>query len=110
LWAIHEYGAAGLGWVSEGKTLAEGVKVLHPVRGDAVLKVIKESQGMMVAVREEDILPGRDRLAKLGFYVEPTSAIVWDGLKQIIATLPDPIVIILTGSGLKYVDMSISSV
>jgi threonine synthase len=37
----------------------------------------------------------------LGFYVEPTSAIVWNALEQIAAELPDPVVVALTGSGLK---------
>jgi threonine synthase len=53
-------------------------------------------------VYEAFILSGRDALARLGFYVEPTSALVWRALEESISTLPDPIVILLTGSGLKY--------
>jgi threonine synthase len=41
-------------------------------------------------------------LASLGLYVEPTSAIVWAALSRLVDKLPDPIVVILTGSGLKY--------
>jgi threonine synthase len=101
LWALYRYGAAGLGWVSEGETLAEGVRVRNPVHGDAVMQVILESQGMFVAVDEADILPGREALAKLGLYVEPTSAIVWNALEQVGAELPEPLAVVLTGSGLK---------
>jgi threonine synthase len=102
LWALYSYGAAGLEWSAEGKTIAEGIRVRHPLRGDAVLKIISETNGKILAVDEEEILPGRDELAQRGFYVEPTSAVVWGGLVQVIDQLPDPVVIILTGSGMKY--------
>jgi len=101
LWAVHRYGAAGMGWAAEGETLAEGVRVWRPLRGDMLLRVVEENLGQLVAVAEEAILPGRDQLALLGFYVEPTSAIVWDALVQVGESLPDPIVVILTGSGYK---------
>ena len=101
LWSVFRYGPAGLGWVTEGQTLAEGVRVKHPLRGDMLLKMVEGSRGQLVAVEEETILLGRDQLARLGFYVEPTSAIVWDGLAQTIEHLPDPIVVVLTGSGFK---------
>jgi len=101
LWAVFNYGAAGLGWVTEGETLAEGVRIKHPVRGDALLQIVAKSGGWFVAVDEEEILPGRDQLAQRGLYVEPTSAIVWSALQQIAGEAPDPIVVILTGSGYK---------
>lgn len=102
LWAVSQYGAAGMGWVTEGETLAEGVRVRHPLRGDAVLRAVDESGGRFLAVDEENILTGRDELAHRGFYVEPTSSIVWDALGQILSQAVDPIVVVLTGSGLKY--------
>ncbi len=101
LWALFRYGAAGLGWVAEGETLAEGVRVRFPLRGDAVMQMLAEQDGLLVAVDEPAILPGRDQLARLGFYVEPTSAIVWNALEQVAADLPDPVAVVLTGSGLK---------
>ena len=55
----------------------------------------------MVAVEEEAILPGRDELKALGFYVELTSAIAWNALAQVAGRLPDPIVVVLTGAGFK---------
>jgi len=101
LWAVSSYGAAGLGWVSEGQTLAEGVRIKFPVRGDEVLRLVEMSGGRFISVAEEEILPGRDQLARLGFYVEPTSAIVWSALTQISGHLPEPIAVVLTGSGFK---------
>jgi threonine synthase len=102
LWALATYGSAGLSWVTEGQTLAEGVRVLRPVRGDAVFKAVETSQGGFIAVDEAQILPGRDELARRGFYVEPTSALVWSALAHLAGKTPEPIVTILTGSGLKY--------
>ena len=87
---------------AEGQTLAEGVRVNDPLRKDAVKKAVEESGGWWVAVEEKEILPGRDALAHKGFYVEPTSALVWKALEESLPKLPDPVVVILTGSGLKF--------
>jgi threonine synthase len=55
----------------------------------------------MLTVDEATILPGRDALAHLGFYVEPTSALVWQALSDTISHLEGPVVAVLTGSGYK---------
>jgi len=73
------------------------------MRGDELLKAVEASGGRFLAVDEEKILPARDSLAHAGLFVEPTSAIVWAALSDIAAELPDPIVLILGGSGLKVV-------
>jgi threonine synthase len=52
-------------------------------------------------VDEEHILRGRDELKQRGFSVEPTSALVWNALEQVIIDLKDPIVVLLTGAGFK---------
>jgi threonine synthase len=101
LWALATLGAEAIQWVSAADTLAEGVRTLHPVRGDAVVAAVKESGGLFVSVDEPYILPGRDELAKRGLYVEPTSALVWRALEETLADLPEPLVVVLTGSGLK---------
>lgn len=102
LWALSSYGAQGLGWVTEGETLAEGVRISYPVRGDAVLNIVENSRGHFLAVDEEEIIPGRDQLSHQGFYVEATSALVWSALSQLANEVtPEPVVAVLTGSGLK---------
>ncbi len=101
LYAVSTAGAAGLRWVTEGDTLAEGIRIKRPERGDDVLKAVESSGGRFVAVDEQEIMPGRDQLARLGLFVEPTSAVVWPALAQVIESAPDPIVVILTGSGFK---------
>jgi threonine synthase len=89
-------------------TLAEGVRVRSPLRSVDVVQEVKSSGGRFLAIAEADILSGRDELARRGFYVETTSAIVWNGLSQVVSIfgthqLPEPIVVVLTGSGLKTV-------
>lgn len=102
LWTAANMGLAAMDFVTEGQTLAEGVRVRFPVRGDAILRALQACGGGLLAVDEADILPGRDELARRGLYVEPTSAIVWNALEQALPGLPDPLVVVLTGSGLKY--------
>ncbi|MCC6190393.1 MAG: pyridoxal-phosphate dependent enzyme [Anaerolineales bacterium] len=102
LWAVQRYGRDGLAWVTEGETVAEGIRVVQPVRGDAVLAAVAESGGSLVAVEDADILAGHNALARMGFYVEVTSAAVWPALRQILAEpAAGDTVVILTGSGLK---------
>ena len=72
-----------------------------PLRARAVVETTRESGGRLLAVAEAAILPGRDALARLGFYVEPTSALVWRALEEILPLVADPVVAILTGSGYK---------
>jgi threonine synthase len=105
LWAAHANSAEPSSTrVTEGQTLAEGVRVLDPLRREAVLRAVKVSGGAFVAVDEPHILPGRDALAQRGLYVEPTSAIVWRALEEMLPSLPDPVVVVLTGSGYKFKD------
>ncbi len=101
--ALATQGVAGLAWVSEGETLAEGVRVSQPVRGDELLRAVESSGGRFVAVEEQQILPARDALAHAGLFVEPTSAIVWAAAQDLVKELPEPIVLILSGSGLKAI-------
>ena len=91
--------------ISEGETVAEGVRIIKPLRGEAILHAVRESGGKMIAVKEEKILKGRDALARIGLYVEPTSALVVAALEEVLDTFPDPIVLVLTGSGFKALDV-----
>ncbi len=101
LWAVHEAGLAGLGWVQEGNTLAEGIRIVNPVRGDAVLAAVEGTAGGFEVVEEAEILQGRQALAERGYFVEPTSAVIWSALLRRLPDLPEPIVVVLTGSGFK---------
>ena len=101
LWSLFAGGIDGLRFASENPTIAEGVRVWHPVRGDDVLKAVGVSGGYFSAVDEEEIANSVETLADLGFDVEPTSALVWSALLQYKDSLQDPIILVLTGSNSK---------
>jgi threonine synthase len=84
-------------------TIAEGVVVSNPVRWKRINQALQESEGICLSIKEEDILPAREKLARLGFFVEPTSALVAAAMPVIyrLAKPNDLIVASLTGSGLK---------
>jgi threonine synthase len=106
LWAAMQPGS-GVGiQTKEGETIAEGIRVVEPLRKEQVLAAVKSSGGKMAAVEEQEILIGRDQLAVRGFHVEPTSAVVWQALLDNLEQLREPIVVVLTGSGLKFVESS----
>jgi threonine synthase len=93
---------SAMGFITEGQTLAEGVRVRQPLRAGALLQMVAAGHGEFIPIDEADILSGRDELARRGLYVEPTSAITWAALDQTVKKLPDPVVVMLTGSGYKY--------
>jgi len=88
--------------VVEGTTLAEGVRVLKPVRLTALVNELDRDRDLVLAFDDEPIRVARTELARRGIDVEPTSALAWCGLVGAGKKLPEPIVLVLTGSGLKY--------
>jgi threonine synthase len=99
--AVYHFGPLAVQWVRENPTLAEGVRVRVPLRGEKVLQEIQESEGEVLAIMEEEILPARDALAQHGIHVEPTAALAWAALARLFKTLPEPVILILTGAGYK---------
>lgn len=87
-------------------TVCGGIEIERPARGRDILAALRESGGAAVASDDADILAERDRLAQLeGIYAEPTSAAALAGLARLAAQgtiTPDaPVVVAITGSGLK---------
>ncbi len=89
-------------------TIAEGIASAVPVRGSAALKAVRESGGAFVAVSEKEIWAAFERLARLGLYVEPTSATAPAGLTRLlregIIKPGERTVMLFSGSGLKATD------
>lgn len=90
--------------VDEGETVAEGIRIAHPVRGREVLAAIRSSGGAAFAVSDEAIRAAHAWLARRGLFVEPTSAVVGVPLEEVCEYTKEegPIVLLLTGSGLKH--------
>jgi threonine synthase len=104
---LYQAWKAGLDNVPEvdpiGPTIAEGVSIAKPVRGRRLLQAIRESDGLVMAINEEDITLGQLDLAHKGFYVEPTSALVIAALKILVEenNQVSNVLLTLTGNGLK---------
>ncbi len=98
---------AGLDIVPEveplGVSMAEGLAINPPARGRRLLQAVRSSGGTCVSVTEDAIGAAREQMAGLGFYIEPSSAVVWAALQQMNDMLQpgETIVLPLTGSGLK---------
>ena len=88
--------------VVEGITLAEGVRVLKPVRMTALINELDRDRDLVLAFDDEPVRVARTELARRGIDVDPTSALAWCGLAGSGRKLPEPIVLVLTGSGLNY--------
>lgn len=89
--------------VEMGETLAEGIRIPHPVRGKQILAAIRQTEGAVLAVDDERIGQAHRELAQGGFYVEFTSAAPIAALKELHRTItPDQVTVVpLTGSGFK---------
>ncbi len=86
-------------------TYAEGIACLNPIRGEQILEVLRETDGEVIKVSEEEIAEGINILAQKGIYVEPTSAVVVGALRKSLKIKEGKTnVVILTGSGLKATD------
>jgi len=96
-----KYGLEKMEQAGEGATVAEGVRVRRPMRAEALLAEIPRKRGKFVAIPEPEILPAFEELARRGVYVEPTAALAWAALGK-IGKVPGPLVLIISGIGLKY--------
>jgi threonine synthase len=96
-----ERGASDVEPVEEHDTVAGGVRIAAPPWGRAILAGVRESDGAILALPDEEILAAQERLAHRGIYVEPTSALVVAALDRLRDRLGETPVAVLTGSGLK---------
>lgn len=83
-------------------SLAEGTMVTNPSRGKEILRELVAGCDDLLAIPEEDIEPARIELARMGIYVEPTSAMVYAGYKMKSASSTEMNVLVFSGNGLKY--------
>jgi threonine synthase len=85
--------------------VADGIQISEPARRDQLEAALDATDGDAIAVSGAATERARDRLARLGFHVEPTSATALAGLdayrdRGVLAADAD-VVVPLTGSGLK---------
>lgn len=87
---------------------AEGIMLARPPRGREILRRTAETGGGVVAVDDARLWDALGRLAHVGVYVEPTSAVAPAGLDLLRrggrVAPQERVVVALTGSGLKAGD------
>ncbi|MCS7366104.1 MAG: threonine synthase [archaeon GB-1867-035] len=93
----------------EADTIAAGLRVPKPYASYLILKAVKETNGYATAVSDEEILASMKALAKSGLFVCPEAAATYASLPHLkdedVLDGDDKILLYLTGSGLKYLDL-----
>jgi threonine synthase len=92
--------------VEKPETVATAIRIGKPARGEQAIEAAQESNGVIIAVSDEEILSTQKILASEGVWVEPASAAGMAGLMaRTAAGVFDPrgkrIVVVCTGHGLK---------
>ena len=102
--------------VDHPETRATAIRIGNPARWDQANAALKESNGHILAVTDEEIFESYHLIARLeGVFCEPSSATGVAGLRKAIQTgvvnvEGQRIVAVLTGNGLKDADSAIESV
>ncbi|GAI24490.1 unnamed protein product, partial [marine sediment metagenome] len=89
--------------IDKKETIAEGISIAAPVRGEQILYSVKSSGGEFITVSEEEIKDALKWSCRKGFYIEPTSAAAVAGVnKYLKKSSPDELIVsVFTGHGLK---------
>jgi len=86
-------------------SIAEGISIYRSTKHDYVLEAIRQSNGEILSVSEEEIKHSLFEVGRLGFYIEPTSATGFAGLNRLIENnsiqSDEQTAIIISGNGLK---------
>lgn len=92
--------------------LADALRVEAPPRVNEIIKALKDTNGDCVVVNDDEIRQSLKALLSLGFIVEPSSAVAIAAVKKLIDCKYVPkgehIVSILTGSGVKTINLLLS--
>lgn len=98
-----EQGLASPPALSAGPSVADGILVEAPVRGEQILSALYQTDGFALRVDNEAIRTAQRRVARMGLIVEMTSAVVAAALPQIRRRTGAGATVALafTGNGLK---------
>lgn len=86
-------------------TAAEGIAIAAPARGEDILAAIRKTAGDIITVNEAEIKTAREQMARMGVYVEITSAANYAAYTKYCKKYADfaakKIVMPLCGAGIK---------
>ena len=98
----------------QANTIADSISVDLPRDGLRALRAAKETQGAYVIIDDEEIITAIAELGKVGIFSEPAGAAAFAGLckarKEGIIQTDDPVVVLITGSGLKDIKAAMQAV
>ncbi len=78
--AVEQDSATSVVIVDE-PTVAEGIAITAPPRGQQILAAVRATGGTIVSVDDQQIMTARAELAAHGLFVEPTSAVCWAAVR-----------------------------
>ena len=91
------------------ETIAAGLRVPHPYASYLVLRAIKETKGMAVAVDDKEIISSMKAFFKMGIYACPEAASTFAASNKLasegVLDLNEKILLYLTGNAMKYFDV-----
>ncbi|OHD74188.1 MAG: threonine synthase, partial [Spirochaetes bacterium RBG_16_67_19] len=89
------------------RTLADSIAVDLPADGLRALRAASRTGGAYLTVSDAAILQSIAELGRSGLFAEPAAAAAWAGLRRALAqglvNAGEPVLVLLTGSGLKDV-------
>jgi threonine synthase len=86
--------------------LSPGIAVSDPLRKREIVDALRKTGGSVFCVDDRDIISGLKTLLSFGYFPEPTSAVAFSAFeKHFPDAKPHSIAMIITGNGLKSMDM-----
>ncbi|RZN63676.1 MAG: threonine synthase [Thermoproteota archaeon] len=91
------------------ETVATAIRIGNPVNWTKAIKAVRESNGLLESVTDDEILEAQEELASVhGIFVEPASAASLAGFKKLrkagAIRRDEKVVLVATGHGLKDPD------
>jgi threonine synthase len=96
------------------QTIADSISVDLPRDGVRAVRAARQTGGVYLTVKDEDIVKAIAKLGAVGIFAEPAGATAYAGLEKAIAQNlvgpDDPVLVLNTGSGLKDVKAAMQAV
>jgi threonine synthase len=98
----------------KAQTIADSISVDLPRDGVRAIRAARETDGVYIVVRDDEIISAITKLGKVGIFAEPAGATSYAGLVKAVQTgiikSSDPVVVINTGSGLKDIRAAMQAI
>jgi len=92
---------AGIPPVKPGSTVAEGIAIAEPARAKQIVDAIRNSNGEVRTVTDNETRAACLDMSRQGLYIEPTSATAIAAFNRDPVAKEETVVVPLTGHGLK---------